>query len=92
MALSTSGNSQNVINATKAAQAKGMKTVALLGKDGGKLASLADLPIIVPAQTSDRIQEVHIKLIQHRIEQVEREIFPEKLLNTFKSRLDSGAR
>ncbi len=75
--LSTSGNSQNVINAVKAAQAKGMKTVALLGKDGGKLASLADLPIIVPAQTSDRIQEVHIKLIHTVIETVEREIFPE---------------
>ena len=75
--LSTSGNSQNVINAFEAAKAKGIKTVALLGKTGGKLKDLADLSIVVPAQTSDRIQEVHIKLIHTVIETVERELFPE---------------
>lgn len=75
--LSTSGNSENVIQAFLAAKKKGMKTVGLLGRDGGKLKELADLAIVVPAQTSDRIQEVHIKLIHTVIETVEREIFPE---------------
>ncbi len=75
--LSTSGNSQNVINAFESAKGKGIKTVALLGKSGGKLKDLADLAIVVPAQTSDRIQEVHIKLIHTVIETVERAIFPE---------------
>lgn len=75
--LSTSGNSENVIRAFQAARAKGLKTVALLGKDGGKLKSLADLAIVIDAQTSDRIQEMHIKIIHTVIETVEREIFPE---------------
>ena len=75
--LSTSGNSENVINAFKSATTKNMKKVALLGKDGGKLKDLADLSIIVPAQTADRIQEVHIKLIHTVIETTERKLFPE---------------
>ena len=75
--ISTSGNSQNVINAIKVAKAKGLKTIALLGKDGGKLKDLADLSIVVPAETADRIQEMHIKLIHTVIETVERELFPE---------------
>ncbi len=77
LGLSTSGQSKNVIQAFTAAQAKGIKTVALLGRDGGALKSLADLAIVVPAQTSDRIQEIHIKLIHTAIEAVERELFPE---------------
>jgi D-sedoheptulose 7-phosphate isomerase len=75
--LSTSGNSENVIMAVEAAKKKGMKTICLLGKDGGKLKGMADLSIVVPAQTSDRIQEIHIKLIHTVIETVERELFPE---------------
>lgn len=75
--LSTSGNSKNVIRAFEAAKAKGMKTIALLGKDGGLMKDMADLAIIVPAQTSDRIQEVHIKIIHTVIETVERELFPD---------------
>jgi D-sedoheptulose 7-phosphate isomerase len=75
--LSTSGNSENVIEAFKAAKAKGVKTVALLGKGGGKLREMADLAIVIPAETSDRIQEMHIKLIHTVIETVERELFPE---------------
>lgn len=75
--ISTSGNSENVILAIEAAKKKGMKTICLLGKDGGKLKDLADLSIIVPAQTSDRIQEMHIKLIHTVIETVERNLFPE---------------
>lgn len=75
--LSTSGNSPNVINAFKAAKEKGIRTVALLGRDGGKLKPMADLAIVVPGETSDRIQELHIKLIHIVIEVLEREIFPE---------------
>jgi D-sedoheptulose 7-phosphate isomerase len=75
--LSTSGNSENVIRAFTAAREIGIKTVALLGRDGGKLKSMADLAIVIDAQTSDRIQEMHIKLIHTVIETVEREIFPQ---------------
>ncbi len=77
LGLSTSGNSKNVINAVKAAKAKGVRSVVLLGRDGGELKSMADLAIVVPAQTSDRIQEVHIKIIHTVIETMERVLFPE---------------
>jgi D-sedoheptulose 7-phosphate isomerase len=75
--LSTSGNSKNVINAFHQAKTIGVQTVALLGKTGGELKNLADLAIVIPAETSDRIQEMHIKLIHTVIETVERELFPE---------------
>ena len=64
LGLSTSGNSQNVIKAFEAAKDKGMKTVALTGKDGGVLGLLADVEIRVPHfGYADRIQEIHIKVI-----------------------------
>jgi D-sedoheptulose 7-phosphate isomerase len=64
LGISTSGNSANIIQAVKAAQAQGMKTILLTGKDGGKLAQLADIEIRVPHfGYADRIQEVHIKII-----------------------------
>jgi D-sedoheptulose 7-phosphate isomerase len=75
--LSTSGNSENVIRAVTAAKEIGVKSVALLGRDGGKLKELADLAIVIPANTSDRIQEMHIKIIHTVIETVERQLFPE---------------
>jgi D-sedoheptulose 7-phosphate isomerase len=77
LAISTSGNSENVIRAVKAAKLLGIKTVGLLGKDGGKLISLVDIPIHVPSPISDRIQEVHIKVIHILIEGIERSLFPE---------------
>lgn len=77
LAISTSGNSANVIKAVEAAKAHGMKVVALLGKDGGKLKTMVDVPLIVPCAITDRIQEVHIKLIHIFIEGIERELFPE---------------
>lgn len=62
--LSTSGNSKNIIEAVKVAKERGMKVIALTGKDGGKLGPLADLEIRVPhTGYADRIQEVHIKII-----------------------------
>lgn len=77
LGLSTSGNSQNIINAFAEAKSIGIKTVALLGKGGGRLKEIADLAIVIPAETSDRIQEMHIKLLHTVIETAEREIFPE---------------
>jgi len=64
LGISTSGNSKNVIKAFEIAKQKGIFTIALTGKDGGKLASLADLEIRVPHfGYADRIQEIHIKII-----------------------------
>lgn len=77
LGLSTSGNSKNVILAFETARKMGIKTVALLGRNGGKLKELADIAIVVPAETSDRIQEMHIKIIHTVIEAVERRLFPE---------------
>ena len=75
--LSTSGNSKNVLVAFETAKKIGIKTIALLGRDGGQLKPLADLAIVVPGENSDRIQELHIKLIHIVIETLERELFPE---------------
>jgi D-sedoheptulose 7-phosphate isomerase len=64
LGISTSGNSANIIRAVEKAKEKGLSTVVLTGKDGGKLASLADMEIRVLHQGyADRIQEVHIKII-----------------------------
>jgi len=77
VALSTSGNSPNVLAAVEAARERGLTSVGLLGKGGGELRSKVDIPIVVPrAETSDRIQEVHIKVLHIAIEAVERELFP----------------
>ena len=80
LAISTSGNSANVIKAVEVAKAKGMKVVGLLGKDGGKLKSMVDVSLIIPSPITDRIQEVHIKCIHIFIEGIERQIFPENYL------------
>lgn len=60
--ISTSGNSKNVVYAMQVAKAKGLKTIALTGKDGGKLAHLADISIIVPSQKTYQIQELHLPI------------------------------
>jgi len=75
LAISTSGNSGNVINAAEDAISKGMKVVALTGKDGGKLAKLATVEIRVPHDGyADRIQEIHIKVIHSFIDYIERHL------------------
>ncbi|MBZ0246264.1 MAG: D-sedoheptulose 7-phosphate isomerase [Cyclobacteriaceae bacterium] len=75
LAISTSGNSANILNAAKAAKEKGIVVVALSGKDGGKLANLADINIIVPHDGfADRIQEVHIKVIHILILLIEKHL------------------
>ncbi|EAR54824.1 MULTISPECIES: D-sedoheptulose 7-phosphate isomerase [Photobacterium] len=76
--LSTSGNSGNILKAIEAAKAKGMKTIALTGKDGGQMAGLADVEIRVPHfGYADRIQEIHIKIIHILIMLVEKEMAAE---------------
>jgi D-sedoheptulose 7-phosphate isomerase len=77
LAISTSGNSKNIILAVEAAKKKGMKVVGLLGKGGGALKDLVDVSLIVDSAISDRIQEVHIKCIHIFIEGIERNLFPE---------------
>lgn len=73
LAISTSGNSANILNATLAAKKRGMTVIALTGRDGGKLAKSADLEIRVAHQGySDRIQEVHIKIIHSLIFLIEK--------------------
>ena len=72
LAISTSGNSPNVINAVNAAKEKGMKVVALTGKSGGKLASLCDIEIRAPhSEYADHVQEIHIKVIHSMILRIE---------------------
>ncbi len=77
LAISTSGNSPNIIKAVEAAKLKGVKVIGLLGKGGGKLKDMVDVAIVVPSDTSDRTQEVHIKTIHIMIEGVERSLFPQ---------------
>ncbi len=72
--ISTSGNSENVIRAVEKAKEKGIYTIGLLGKNGGKLKDLVDLPLIVPSNDTPRIQECHV-LIYHIIcEEVEKKL------------------
>lgn len=64
LAISTSGNSQNILNAAETARKSGMKVIGLTGKDGGRLSSLCDVEIRAPfSEHSDRTQEIHIKVI-----------------------------
>ena len=62
LALTTSGNSANVIRALKMSNKLGLSTIALLGKDGGEAISLADLPILISSDSTACIQEVHITI------------------------------
>ena len=66
VAISTSGNSGNVLRAVEAAKEMGIFTLGLLGRDGGKLAALCDAAIVVPHDVTARIQEAHI-LIGHTL-------------------------
>ncbi len=75
LGISTSGNSPNIIRAAQTAKEKGMKVIILSGKDGGKLAPLADIELRVPHfGYADRIQEVHIKIIHILILLIEKEV------------------
>jgi D-sedoheptulose 7-phosphate isomerase len=70
-AISTSGNSLNVLQGAKAARAKGLRVVGLTGLDGGKLVELCDLTLCVPSRRTARIQEAHITICHALCEAVE---------------------
>lgn len=77
VAISTSGNSANVIAGIEEARRRGLRSVALVGKGGGKLAGLPDVAISVPSDSTARIQECHIAAIHVLCELVDAELFPE---------------
>jgi D-sedoheptulose 7-phosphate isomerase len=75
LAISTSGNSPNVLKAIATAKEKGMFVIGLTGKDGGKMATLCDVEIRAPhSQYADRAQEIHIKVIHTLIQLVEKSL------------------
>ena len=74
--LSTSGNSENIDTGLHTAKNLGATTVALLGKDGGRIRGNNDFELIVPGITSDRVQEIHMMILHIIIEGVERDLFP----------------
>ncbi len=75
LAISTSGNSANVLNAIDVAKSKGMKVIGLTGKDGGKMKSTCDVEIRAPhSPFADRAQEIHIKVIHCLIDYIEKNI------------------
>jgi DnaA initiator-associating protein len=79
LAISTSGNSRNVINAMEAALARDMTIVALTGKDGGEMAGFLsenDVEIRVPSSRTARIQEVHLLVIHNLCESIDNALFP----------------
>ncbi|MBK5261209.1 MAG: D-sedoheptulose 7-phosphate isomerase [Peptostreptococcaceae bacterium] len=72
LAISSSGNSQNVVNAIESAKRIGMKVVGLTGKTGGQMSALCDVEIFVPHNGySDRVQEIHIKVIHSLVNYIE---------------------
>ena len=77
VAISTSGNSANIVRAAEAAKSREMQVFGLLGRDGGVLKHHCDICLIAPGDTADRIQEIHIKVLHILIEHVERLMFPE---------------
>lgn len=81
IAMSTSGNSQTVINATKEAKSIGMNVIVLSGKKTTKLSDYSDVYICTPAgEFADRVQELHIKVLHILIEMIERHFHPESYL------------
>lgn len=78
LAISTSGNSANVMKAIDSAKTKKMQVIGLTGKDGGKMKDFCDVEIRAPhSQFADRAQEIHIKVIHSLIDYVESNLFPE---------------
>ncbi len=79
--ISTSGNSVNIVNAFESAKKKGITTIALVGKDGGKMAKMADYALVVPSDSTPRIQESHILIGHILCDIIEKEIFADGVEN-----------
>lgn len=75
MAISTSGNSKNIVAAALTAKALGLKTVGLTGKSGGKLKSICDICICVPETETFKVQELHLPVYHYLCARVEKELF-----------------
>ena len=76
VALSTSGNSPNVLAGVEAARERGLRTVGLTGRGGGKLAGMVDVPVVVPCDATPRIQEMHITVVHLICALVDEALFP----------------
>lgn len=76
VAVSTSGNSKNLVNAVKSANQTGLRTMGLLGKDGGELAGLVTKALVAPSDSSQYIQQVHITVIHSWCEIIEDFLYP----------------
>jgi D-sedoheptulose 7-phosphate isomerase len=76
LAISTSGNSPNVLQAVRAAQKTGIKTIGLTGKGGGELAGMCDLALIVESDSTQRVQETHITIGHILCELIEDALYP----------------
>lgn len=74
LALTTSGNSENLVRAAEAARRGGLRVLGFVGRGGGRLAPLCDVVVDAPGETSDRIQEVHMLTLHALIESVEQEL------------------
>jgi D-sedoheptulose 7-phosphate isomerase len=77
LAISTSGNSVNVLRAVAAARRREIHTIALTGKDGGQIAAISDLALIVAARSTQRIQETHITIAHILCELIEDSLYPD---------------
>lgn len=75
VAISTSGNSKNLIQGAKSAKQSGMKVLGLLGRGGGELKNFCDIAIVVPSDNTPRIQEVHTLLVHIISEEVEKKLY-----------------
>ncbi len=80
MAITTSGNSPNILKAVEVAKAKGISVIGLTGKGGGKLKDMVDLALIVPSDNTQRIQETHITIGHIICDLVERGLFKDASL------------
>ena len=77
LAISTSGNSENILHAARLAHIQGVRVIALTGNDGGKLKALSDIAICVPADITYQIQELHLPVYHCLCACVENELFGE---------------
>lgn len=75
IAITTSGNSKNLVNAVNAAKKLGIKTIGMLGRDGGKLKGMCDVEVIVPSDNTPRIQETHLMIMHIMCEITDNELF-----------------
>lgn len=80
--ISTSGNSENVINAAIVAKQKKMKVIVLTGENGGKLGEISDIAIKVPARETYRVQEYHVPVYHALCEMIERHYWKDKMTSS----------